>query len=138
MPVRSVPRAEESYLGSGTVLVVDDEEVVRTVAKEMLERFGFKVLTAENGLEGIKQFEQHSRIITAVLLDMTMPDMSGEEVFRRLREHQPDARVILSSGYAEREMIRGFASQGLTGYLQKPYRLETLLEVIQHALVQEA
>ena len=103
------------------ILVVDDEDIIRRTAKAMLERCGFTVVLAENGKEGVELFQVLAEKVAAVLLDMTMPVMDGEEAFSRLRAIRPDIRVILSSGYNEVEAVRRFTGKGLAGFIQKPY-----------------
>lgn len=107
--------------GSGTVLIVDDEAVVRRTAAASLRKHGYSVLLAENGIEAVRVFEQSADSIDAVLLDMTMPQMSGEETLHRLATIRPNVKVILSSGFSEVEAARRFKSQSLAGFLQKPY-----------------
>jgi signal transduction histidine kinase len=120
--------------GTGTVLVIDDEEIVRRTARATLERFGYSVLEAENGELGVSLFRERSRDIAVVLLDMTMPVMSGEEAFRHLRSIRQDVKVILSSGYNEVEAVRRFTGKGLAGFLQKPYTGTKLAEKIRSIL----
>jgi PAS domain S-box-containing protein len=117
-----------------TVLVVDDEEIVRRSAKAMLERHGYSVVLAENGREAVDLFRILADKIDLVLLDMTMPVMGGEEAFRELKTIRPDVRVILSSGYNEVEAVRRFAGKGLAGFLQKPYSALTLTENVRAVL----
>ncbi len=124
----------ESWHGQGLILVVDDEETVRTLAKRMLERLGFTVLLASDGQEAVEIFRQHAADIQAVLLDMTMPHMDGEEAFRELRRIRSDVCVVLSSGYNEQDATNRFAGKGLAGFIQKPYRLEDLALVMRRAL----
>jgi PAS domain S-box-containing protein len=118
------------------ILVVDDEEIIRRTAKAMLERYGYTVVLAGDGKEGVELFEVLSDKVSAVLLDMTMPVMDGEEAFSRLREIKPDVKVILSSGYTEVEAVRRFAGKGLTGFIQKPYSSAALGEKVRSALEQ--
>ena len=122
------------WKGSGTVLVIDDEEAVRNVARMMLERVGFTVLTAVDGRAGLEIFEQRADGIEAVLLDLTMPHMNGEEAFRALRRVRTDVPVILTSGYSEQDTSAQFAGKGIAGFVQKPFRLEKLLEQFHAAL----
>jgi CheY-like chemotaxis protein len=112
----------------GTILVVDDEPTVRSVAQAMLEELGFDVLTAGDGLEAVERFREDGDRISVVILDMTMPRMNGEEAFDEIRRIDPDARVVLSSGYSEQEATERFSGKGLSGFIQKPYRLELLRE----------
>jgi PAS domain S-box-containing protein len=118
----------------GTVLVVDDEETVRTIAKSMLEEYGLHVLTACDGREAVDVYRSKMGAISLVLLDMTMPHMGGEEAFDRIREMDPEALVILTSGYNEQEATGRFAGKGLTAFLQKPYRLSNLIDTVWEVL----
>ncbi len=122
---------KDGPLESGTILVVDDEDAVRQVATRALERAGFTVLTASNGREAVEVFRAHADAITAVLLDRTMPAMDGEEAFDEIRRIRPDAPVVLSSGYSEKEASERFAGRGLAGFLQKPYRARSLVEKLR-------
>jgi two-component system, cell cycle sensor histidine kinase and response regulator CckA len=124
----------EATPGGGTVLIVDDEETVRNVARLMLQRFGMTVLTAADGKEGVDVFRQHHAEIDAVLLDMTMPRMSGEDAFRQMRDIRKDVRVVLCSGYNEQDATSRFNGQGLAGFLQKPFELHTLVGKIRQAI----
>ncbi|MHB8123430.1 MAG: transporter substrate-binding domain-containing protein [Desulfuromonadaceae bacterium] len=116
--------------GSGTVLLVDDEETVRGVGAEMLQEFGFTTLTANNGREAVEIFRSTPGI-AFVILDLTMPHMDGEQCFRELRRLDPDVKVILSSGYSEHEVAQKFIGKGLAGFIQKPYTLGVLKEAIR-------
>jgi CheY-like chemotaxis protein len=124
-------KAGDTWRGSGTVLVVDDEEVVRAVARMMLEFVGFTVLVACDGVEGVEVYRQHADEIVVVLLDMSMPRMSGEQAFDAIRGIRPDACVILSSGYQERDTIERFSGKGVAAFLPKPYQLQALLRKIR-------
>jgi signal transduction histidine kinase/ActR/RegA family two-component response regulator len=118
----------------GHVLVIDDEQVVRQVAKRTLENFGYTVTACEDGPKGIEAFRKLADKVEAVLLDMSMPVMSGEETFRRLRSIRPEIKVILSSGYNEVEAISRFTGKGLAGFIQKPYTAARLSEIIRSVL----
>ncbi|MGB8645804.1 MAG: PAS domain S-box protein [Anaerolineae bacterium] len=120
--------------GKGTILVVDDEEVVRMVTKRMLERFGYTPLIAEDGFAGLEMLKQHKNEVDCVLLDMTMPRMSGEETYKEIMKLKPDAKVVLMSGYTEMEANRRFKGEGLAGFMQKPYTPEDLQERLSTAL----
>jgi len=113
-----------------TVLVVDDEETVRAIAKKALVNYGFNVLTAEDGREGLNLYKANRDSINFVLLDITMPHMGGEEVFSEMRKVKSDVQVILSSGYNEQEATNSFAGKGLAGFIQKPYLPSDLIEMI--------
>jgi CheY-like chemotaxis protein len=124
----------QSVRGTGTILLVDDEAAVRTTAKAMLERLGYRVLLAEDGRQAIAAFQAHQPEIAGVLLDLTMPSMDGEETFRELRRIDARARVIISSGYGEHDIAQRFAGLGLAGFIQKPYELQSLGSVLAAAL----
>jgi PAS domain S-box-containing protein len=129
--------AEQNLFGSGTVLVIDDEELVRKMTKTALELYGYNVVLAENGKEGVDLFGVLKDKIAVVVLDLTMPIMSGEETFRKLRTERPDIKVVLSSGYNEVEAVRRFVGKGLAGFIQKPYTAERLAQKIRSVLNDE-
>ncbi|GAM09284.1 blue-light-activated protein [Geobacter sp. OR-1] len=129
--------AAETWRGSGLVLLVDDEETVRAIGSEMLRALGFSVITANDGVEALEKFKGSSNI-GVVILDLTMPQMDGEQCFRELRNLNPDISVIMSSGYNEHEINQRFAGKGTAGFIQKPYKLSELKEVLIKAFkVQE-
>ncbi|MBC8204275.1 PAS domain S-box protein [bacterium] len=117
---------DDSWKGYGEVLLVDDEEGVRTIGKKILERLEFKVLTARDGKEAVKIYREKPDDIRCVLLDMTMPHMDGEEAFRELRRIRKDVKVILSSGYNEQGATQRFLGKGLAGFIQKPYTVDNV------------
>ena len=114
-----------------TVLVVDDEETVRTVAARMIERLGFTVLLAADGREAMAMFRPGPTRFAFVLLDLTMPHLDGEETFRQMRQLNPGVRVILTSGFNQQEAINRFTGKGLAGFIQKPFELSNLTAVIR-------
>ena len=126
--------AGRRWTGRGLVLVVDDEEIVRSVAQTVLEKQGFEVITADDGEQGVAVFRERADEIQLVLLDMTMPRMSGEEAFAVIRRIRPHARVLLTSGYNEQEAIGSFTGKGLAGFIQKPYTPSELLARIRSVL----
>jgi PAS domain S-box-containing protein len=119
---------------TGTVLVVDDQEQVLHVVTRALERAGYTVLKARDGHEAVQVFRERAQDIAIVLLDLTMPELSGEEAFDEIRRIKPDARVILSSGFSEHEATSRFAGKGLLGFLQKPYTSGALLAKLREAM----
>jgi len=127
-----------NWQGEGTVLIVDDEETIREVAGLMLEDMGFDVLLAENGLVAIDLYHKHKEEIAAVLLDMTMPKMNGEETFRELRRINPGVKVILSSGYNEQDATQRFMGKGLAAFIQKPYAPAELHSIMVQTLQSNA
>jgi CheY-like chemotaxis protein len=129
------PAAEERVeTGAGTILVVDDEEVVRRTAKSALQRYGYSIVTAENGREAVDLYRGMADSVSMVLLDMTMPVMGGEEALRELKTINPGVRVLLSSGFNEAEASRRFTGKGLAGFIQKPYTAAALAEKVRGVL----
>ncbi len=115
----------------GTLLIVDDDDIVRLVTTRMLERSGFTVLAAADGAAGVEIYRSNAGGIRAVLLDMTMPKMDGRDTFLALRALDPKVKVILASGYPEQEATGQFAESGLSGFIQKPYTPDELLASVR-------
>ncbi|MFQ5518365.1 MAG: ABC transporter substrate-binding protein [Mariprofundus sp.] len=111
----------------GAVLVVDDEEAVRDVARRLLEREGIQVLTANDGAEAVTVFSKYNEGIALVLMDLTIPEMDGEQAFHSIRALRSDAVVLLSSGFSETEAADRLRVHGLAGFVRKPYTRKTLL-----------
>ncbi|MFH0954359.1 MAG: CHASE4 domain-containing protein [Verrucomicrobiota bacterium] len=122
------------WRGTGTMLVVDDDPTVRTLAKKMVEWCGFKVMTADDGRQALEMFREHLNEIDCVILDLTMPHMDGEETFAELRRIKDNVRVIVSSGYNEQDIAHRFAGKGVSGFIQKPYTREPLIAVLQKVM----
>jgi PAS domain S-box-containing protein len=135
-PVDERPKLPESapWRGSGTILVVDDQKRIRRLAARILEDAGFRVLSAADGLEAIELIREHAGRVRLVLLDLTMPDMVGDEVLRALRAIDPDVRVLLSSGYDETDAMSRIPSSKVWGFVAKPYRPAELLARVREAL----
>lgn len=126
--------AREDLRGTGLVLFIDDEEIVRKVAKTALELYGYNVLIAEDGEQGIELYERMADEIRLVVLDLMMPRMNGEDTYRHLRLIRPDVKVILSSGYNDIQARSTFSGKELAGFLKKPFTAAELGEVIKQAL----
>jgi CheY-like chemotaxis protein len=118
------------------VLVVDDEEDIRDIVQCALESRGMQVLLAENGERGIELFRAQADEIDLVLLDLTMPGLDGRAVLREIHTIRPDARVILSSGYSETDVVSRFGDARLAGFIHKPYTMSVLVESVHQALHQ--
>jgi len=114
--------------------VVDDEEIVRKVAKSALELYGYTVIVASDGHDAMHIFDQRAEEIDLVLLDLIMPNMGGEETYRRMRLRQPDVRVILTSGYSDTQAQERFAGKALASFIKKPYTAAALGEIVQRVL----
>lgn len=119
---------------SPLVLVVDDEEAIREAVRDILELVDIHAILASNGLEAIDLFNQHRKQIKAILLDLRMPVMSGTETYEKLRELDPDVRIILSSGYDEKMSTIDIQGDDALVFLRKPYALDQLLTCVQDAL----
>jgi PAS domain S-box-containing protein len=132
----SVEEGRETYplCGTGTILIVDDEDDVRAMVRAMLESFGYRVLEARDGREAVDLHRERSGEIDLVLLDMMMPRMTGEEAFAEIRRIDPSARAVLVSGYDERGRIGEIVASGFSGFLQKPFRRRDLGRMVGEAL----
>jgi CheY-like chemotaxis protein len=133
-----IPESPDSHSpmvkGSGTILIIDDEKPVLAVAGDALKACGYNVLKAGDGVEGLSLYRENAGIIDAVLLDISMPYMSGLEVFDKLREMNKNIRVLLSSGYNDDNRIAEAVSRGAAGFLQKPYTAAELSRSISSLL----
>jgi signal transduction histidine kinase/CheY-like chemotaxis protein len=123
-----------AWRSAGTLLVVDDEESVRSMASRMLRAMGFEVILAGDGVQALARLKEQGGRLRAVLLDLTMPQMDGEETLRGIRAISPDLPVVLCSGYDVFERQGRFADLPFSGYLQKPYRLDELQRALRRAL----
>ena len=113
---------------------MDDEQLIRNIARLSLERAGFTVLLADDGDTGLKMFEPVAGEVATVVLDLTMPRMDGEAAFKLLRRIKPDVKVIISSGYAETEILRRFAGESINGVLSKPYTAAQLVSRVREVI----
>ena len=120
--------------GSETILVVDDEDMVRNLGETILKQFGYKVFTAVDGFNAIEMFEKQRDKIELVILDMTMPRKSGRDTLRELLERKKDLKIIISSGYSKGGPVEELLEMGAKGFVQKPYRLSQLLKIVREIL----
>ncbi len=125
---------EASWQGSGLVLLADDEMMVRKLTKTMLEKIGFEVITAENGLDAVRQFKKRADEISLVLLDLTMPVMNGQEAFQEIIALNPEAKVILCSGYSELDLNHNLEAGKFVGSLHKPFSIKEMRQLIKQVL----
>ena len=121
-------------MAAKTVLLVDDEEIVIGVGKQMLEKLGFTVLTAENGKEALDVYKNNLNEIDCVVLDMIMPDMGAADTFDHLQSINPAIKVLLSSGYGADQQTSELISRGCYGFIQKPFNMQSLSEKIEEIL----
>ena len=129
-----IQKDEEILRGSGTILVVDDEEIIRVTAKSILEKFGYKVLLAEDGKDAVELFQKQYTEIDLVLMDVIMPKMNGREAFYKMREIDPICKVFISSGFTKDEDISKLKDKGLCGFVRKPYRMSELSKLLKNVL----
>ncbi|HKQ60790.1 MAG TPA: PAS domain S-box protein [Candidatus Polarisedimenticolaceae bacterium] len=127
-------RAEKLVRGTGRVLVVDDEEIVRSTAAELLEELGYDVVVATDGAEALEIYTKYGREIDAVLIDLVMPRMGGSECFRALKGLNPDVRAILSTGYGFSVTVQELLDEGMVGFVPKPYQFSQLSEMVARAV----
>jgi signal transduction histidine kinase/ActR/RegA family two-component response regulator len=127
-------QTQELIRGSGTVLVVDDEEMVCALAKEILLFLGYQVVTCSDGVEGVEYYRQHHRQIDACILDVMMPRMDGYETFRQMRLINPEAKVIIMTGYSLNEDTHHSILVGVSGFIKKPFETAELSALL-HAVI---
>ena len=133
---REVPQEKSEPIptvskGTGTILLIDDEEMIIKVAEELLQELGYKVLTARSGQDAIKLYKKNAAKIDLVIMDMIMPGMGGGETFDHLKEINPDIKVLLSSGYSINGQASEILERGCDGFIQKPFNINQLSEKIQ-------
>jgi hemerythrin-like metal-binding protein len=125
---------EADIRGAGTVLVVDDEDALRSVAATALRCQGYETLEARDGLEALQVYEANQAQIQLILMDLTMPRMDGDEAYRELRRASAMVPIILASGFGQAEALLRFRGRGLAAFLPKPYRIQDLLQAVRTAL----
>lgn len=138
VPPATVYAAELPGRGHGRILVVDDEEVVRKLTREMLHREGYDVVTVAGAREATTWYRAHSREVDLVIIDMVMPGIDGLECFKALREIDPNVRAILSTGYGLDGHAQDALDAGMVGYVQKPYHTQDLITAVADALAGDA
>jgi two-component system, cell cycle sensor histidine kinase and response regulator CckA len=132
--VQTPETTRNDFRGSGTILVVDDEDSIRNMAAGILGQLGFDALLAADGMEALMLYETHKADIRLIIMDLTMPHMDGAETFTALRARGHKTPVVLSSGFNETEAVNRFKGEGLAGFLQKPYRVSAFVKVVKDAL----
>ncbi len=120
--------------GTETILVVDDEAMVKDLARDILKRHGYTVLTAGGGEEAVELYRKNNGSISVVVLDILMPGVDGPEAFRRIRALDPHARIVVSSGYDQMHDADGLLREGALAFVQKPYRIAELLRAVSGAI----
>jgi two-component system cell cycle sensor histidine kinase/response regulator CckA len=131
---KSIKTAVDVMKGTGTVLLVDDEEVILEVGQDLLEAMGYRVLTARDGKEAVEVYRKNRDVIDIVVLDMVMPTMDGGSAYDRMKEINPDVRVLLSSGYSIDGEATEIMARGCDGFIQKPFNIKGLSKKIREIL----
>lgn len=130
-PETTAPKARE---GSGTILLIEDEETVRFATSKVLERLGYNVIAVEDGRSGLQTYQEMKNKIDLVLLDLILPATSGEEVFSAMQRENPQVRIVIYSGYSEDGHSQKLLEKGALGFIQKPFEFDELASVMQKAL----
>jgi CheY-like chemotaxis protein len=135
----SAPKAEvlaedQIPLGTGLILVADDELIMRKTAKGILVKLGYDVVFAEDGEQAVNVFRERHNEIRAVLLDMAMPKKSGREAYIEMKQIRPDLKVILISGFKKDKRIEEILGLGVNAFIQKPYSMITLAQEVKKAV----
>jgi CheY-like chemotaxis protein len=132
--LRIISSGKRPDKGSGTILVVDDEEYILNADKAMLNELGYDVLLANGGKEALRVFDENKDRVKLLILDLVMPDMGGDIVYDRIKTLRPDIPVILSSGYSIEGQAEAILKKGCDGFIQKPYNLNQLAQKIKEIL----
>ena len=120
--------------GSETILVIDDEKPILDISRELLENLGYQVLTAQGGNEALEILKNQKTKIHLVLLDIIMPEMGGEETFDRIKQIDPNIKILLSSGYSINGLASEMISRGCNGFVQKPFNLKEISQKLKELL----
>jgi PAS domain S-box-containing protein len=131
---KNVASSQQNGARSGTVLFVDDEEMLLEIGVEVLKASGYAVLEARNGREAVETYEANMDRIDLVILDIVLPDIGGGEVFDRIKIANPNAKVLLSSGYSIESQATAILKRGCDGFLQKPFRAQELFSKMREIL----
>ncbi len=122
---------DEQQMAAETVLLVDDEEIVIGVGRQMLEKLGFSVLTAKDAREALDVYKNNQNDIDFVVLDMILPDMEAADTVNELQAINPAIKVLLSSGYGADQQTNDLLSRGCDGFIQKPFNMQSLSDKIE-------
>jgi DNA-binding NtrC family response regulator len=126
--------SKEENSERGSILIIDDEEVIRILGKDVMEVYGYEVHIAMNGIEGIRIFRENKDRINLVILDMVMPEKSGRQTFKEIKAIKAETKVILCSGYGKEHYIQELIEEGAAGFLQKPFHHMDLVNKIKEAM----
>jgi CheY-like chemotaxis protein len=134
-PVMDEHKDDQKILvGTETILLVDDEEMIIDVGSQVLKKLGYEVLTARHGKEAIEVYQQKRQKVAMIILDLIMPEMGGGEAYDRLKEIDPNVKVLLSSGYSLGGQATAILNRGCDGFIQKPFNLKDLSEKLRQII----
>lgn len=133
-PAAKPPVEQEAPKGKETILLVDDEEMIREMGEKLLESLGYKVIVTRSGKEAVKMYKKHHDKIAMIILDMIMSGMGGREIYRQLKEINPEVKVLLSSGYSLDDQALTIMDFGCHGFIQKPFNMKDLSKKIHDTL----
>ncbi|MEJ2656675.1 MAG: response regulator, partial [Desulfobacterales bacterium] len=128
---KEIEPADNITHGTETILLVDDEDMIIDVSRQLLEKLGYTVLTAGSGKEAIEIYQKHIDKISLVIIDMIMPDLNGGETFDELKKINPDIKVLLASGYSLDGQAQNIIDRGCNGFIQKPFNIKKLSHKIR-------
>ncbi|NQS98976.1 MAG: PAS domain S-box protein [candidate division Zixibacteria bacterium] len=135
LPAETVEKEPEiAQGGDETILLVDDEEIVRNLGTSILQQFGYNILTAIDGADAVEIYQKMGAEIDLVILDLTMPKKSGRETFLDLKKANPEVKIVISSGFSRIGSVDDLMKMGAKGFVQKPYRIGQLLSTVREAL----
>jgi len=121
--------------GNGeTILLVDDESIIRELGRDVLEQLGYNIFVAEDGLAALELYEKHRDKIDLVILDLIMPNLGGKEAFERLRQINPKVKVIISTGYAKDDILEPLLDNRADGFIKKPYKIQNMAQVVRSVI----
>lgn len=120
-----------NHSGISTIMVIDDEDIVLSLLQRSFEKAGYSVITAREGSEAIRLYQKQYSEIAGIVLDLSMPDMSGQATYDALKEISPEVRIVLSSGFSREEAISRFGERDVAGFIQKPFRPVEIIEKIR-------
>ncbi|MBD3219986.1 response regulator [bacterium] len=130
--------AQPAVSGEGRIMIVDDEEVVRALAERALARYGYEVISCEDGIEAIERLRKEREEIDLVILDLVMPRLSGEQTFDELRRLDPGVPILIASGFTQDAAVQGLIHRGAAGFLAKPFQLAHLARTVDQTIRQHA
>lgn len=125
---------EEKDIASSFVLFVDDEEIIRKIGSQILQRAGYKVITATDGMDALAKYKLNKTEVKCVVLDLVMPKLDGMQTFRKMRKIAPNLGIILTTGYGENEIRKRFGGLQLQGFLRKPFSAVTLTDMVRKVI----